>query len=98
MRKVYVSDLVWDKVSELESYLLDELKLSEKVALQCSSEIKKFISLLSSPADYPLCRFKRWRILGYRCAIFKKDWIFAYEVFKQGVIVRDMCHAKLLKE
>jgi len=44
------------------------------------------------------CRFKIWGELGYRCAVFERSWIFAYEVFDEGVIVRDMMHAALLKE
>ena len=36
--------------------------------------------------------------LGYHCAVFEKDWVFAYEVFDEGVIVRDMANTALLAE
>ena len=93
MRKVYVSDQVWDMISELELYLKIELKFSKVAARQRSDRMRVFLKSLSNPADYALCRFKRWRELGYRCAVFEKSWIFAYETFDGGVIIRDMAHA-----
>lgn len=98
MRKVYISGLVWDKISMLESYLVEELKLSEEAALRRSRRMREFIRSLRNLVDYPLCRFKRWQKLGYRCAVFEKDWVFAYEIIGNGVIVRDIVHASLLKE
>lgn len=58
--------------------------------------MRVFIRALSAEADYPLCRFRKWRKLGYRCAVFEGSWVFAYEVFDEGVIVRDMSHTSLL--
>lgn len=98
MREVRISGLVRDKIADLESYLIDELKLSEEAALRRSARMRKFVRALSNAADYPLCRFKKWRILGYRCAVCEKDWIFAYEIFEDGIIVRDMSHTSLLIE
>ena len=98
MRSVVVSDTVQNKLAELTDYLRSNLKLSEKAATDYRGRFVTFIGSFSANVDYPLCRFKRWRALGYRCAVFEKDWILAYEVFDDGVIVRDMSHAKLLKE
>lgn len=98
MREVRISGLVRDKITELEYYLIDELKLSEVAALRRSARMRDFVKTLSNAVDYPLCRFKKWRMLGYRCAVCEKDWIFAYEVFDDGVIVRDMSHTSLLIE
>ena len=72
MRKILISDLVWGKMTEIESYLINELKLSETAALRRSARMRKFVHSLSAPADYPLCRFKKWCILGYRCAVLIK--------------------------
>ncbi|MDR0907194.1 MAG: hypothetical protein LBM63_01075 [Rikenellaceae bacterium] len=58
--------------------------------------MREYVRSLASEADYPLCRFRKWRKLGYRCAVFDSDWVFAYEVFDDGVIVRDMSHTSLL--
>ena len=77
-------------------YLLDELKLSKEAAKARTYRIDDFLLALGNPADYTLCRFKKWQILGYRCAVFEKTWVFAYETFDNGVIVRDMSHVALL--
>lgn len=98
MRKVVIEESVRRRMNELECYLLDELKLSEDAALRRSARMRRFVASLSGVADYSLCRFKKWRAQGWRCAVFEKNWIFAYEVFDGGIIVRDMSHAALLKE
>lgn len=98
MREVRISDSVRDKIADLETYLVDDLKLSEEAALRRSGRMRKFVRTLCNNVDYPLCRFKKWCVLGYRCAVFEKDWVFAYEVYEDGVIVRDMSHTSLLKE
>ncbi len=85
-------------MADLESYLVDELKLSEQAALKRTGLMRSFVKELDGNVRHPLCRFKRWRVLGYRCTVFEKDWVFAYEIVPEGVIVRDMSHAKLLKE
>jgi hypothetical protein len=98
MRKVLVSDKVTRKVSDLRIYLVEDLKLSREFALKRIDRIDRFLLSLSNAVDYPLCRFKKWCKLGYRCAVFEQDWIFAYEILDDGVIVRDMSHASLLAE
>lgn len=98
MREVRISGSVKDKIADLESYLIDDLKLSEEAALRRSDRMREFVHALCNNADYPLCRFKKWCVLGYRCVVFEKDWIFAYEVFEDGIIVRDMSHTSLLAE
>jgi len=98
MREVNISDAVLERLEELEYFLIDELKLSEEAALKRSQRMREFIASLNNQVDYPLCRFKKWRELGYRCAVFEKSWIFAYEIFEGGVIVRDMSHTAILAE
>ena len=97
MRRVIVSQLVMDKVSDLRAFLTDELRLSREAAHHRTDRIDTFLSSLAAAADYPLCRFKRWHKLGYRCAIFEKNWVFAYEVFDEGIIIRVMSHTAMLK-
>jgi hypothetical protein len=96
MRKVLVADVVTDKVTNLRIYLIEELNLSWEAAHKRTDRIGDFLLSLTNVVDYPLCRFKKWRKLGYRCAVFEKDWVFAYETFEDGIIVRDMSHASLL--
>ena len=98
MRKVVVSDVVQGKITELELFLQNELMFSKEAALKRSNRMRVFVKSLCAPANYPLCRFKRWQLLGYRCAVFEKKWIFAYEIFEEGIIVRDMAHTSLLAE
>ena len=62
------------------------------------NRMENFVLSLAMPADFALCRFKKWQELGYRCAVFERTWVFAYEVFDEGVIIRDMSHATLLEE
>lgn len=98
MREVLVSEVIINKVANLKVYLIEELKLSEEAAHKRADRIDGFLLSLAGEVDYPLCRFKKWRTLGFRCAVFEKDWVFAYEVFEDGVIVRDMSHTSLLTE
>ena len=95
MRKVRISDVVWDKLDELTDYMIDDFKLPEDAAMRRIDRLLEFLYSLSNPVDYALCRFKRWRALGYRCAVFE-NWVFAYEIFKEGVIVQDMTHGTTL--
>ena len=97
MRKVRISEDVWKKLDELADYIVDEFKLSESAAMCRIDRLLNFLYRLSSPVDYALCRFKIWRILDYRCAAFE-GWVFAYEIFDGGVIVRDMAHGATLAE
>ena len=98
MREVVISAPVMDKVADLRAYLTNKLKLSREATHKRIDRIDAFLLSLANEANYPLCRFKKWRASGYRCAVFEKDWIFAYEIFEDGVIVRDMSHTSLLAE
>jgi len=98
MREIIVSDTVKMKLKQLEYFLIDELKLSEEAALKRSRRMRTFVKSLGYPVDYALCRFKKWRKLGFRCAVFEKSWVFAYEIYDDGIIIRDMSHTALLAE
>jgi plasmid stabilization system protein ParE len=97
MRRVIVSRRVRDKIEDLEHYLVDELKLPEEATLRRSRRIRVFIASLAAPGIHALCRFRQWREAGYRC-VSVEGWVFAYEVFDDGVIIRDMSHGKLLAD
>jgi hypothetical protein len=96
MREVVIADAVMDKIADLRIYLIEQLKLSWGATQKRIDRIDGFLLSLTNTADYPKCRFKGWRTLGYRCAVFEKNWVFAYEVFEDGIIVRDMSHTSLL--
>ncbi len=98
MFKVFVADLVWSKIEDLENYLIEDLQLSETAALQRIGRMRQFLKSISPVLRYPVCRFKLWCDLGYRCAVFEKSWVFAYEEFEDGIIIRDMSNTALLKD
>ena len=66
MRKVRISEVVWDKIDDLADYMVDEFKLPEDAAMRRIDRLLDFLDRLSNPGDYALCRFKQWRALGYR--------------------------------
>lgn len=98
MHKIIVSRQVQDKISDLETYMRNELKLSKKAARRRSDRMRQFVLFLANNADYPFCRFKKWCVLGFRCAVFEKDWVFAYQIYDEGIIIQDMSHTSLLNE
>jgi len=61
MRTVVVSDTVQEKIENLRNYLLNELKLSREAAKARTYRMDVFLLSLGYPADYPLCRFKKWQ-------------------------------------
>ena len=98
MRNIIISKSVRDKIDELEAYLRDDLKLSKEAARKRSNKMRNFVLSLSGNVEHPRCRFKIWCALGYRCAVFEKDRVFAYEVITEGIIIRDMSNTALLTE
>lgn len=97
-RCVTISDKVSDKLADVVAYLKNDLEFSEEAASAYRERFVRFIRSLGNPADYALCRFKKWRKSNYRCAVFEKEWVFAYETFDDGVILRDMSHVSVLNE
>lgn len=89
-RPIIVSTNVADKLSDVVAYLKDDLKLSQEASLKYRDRFLDFIRTFSAEVDPPLCRFKKWCELGYRCAVFEKKWVIAYEIADKGIIVQDM--------
>ena len=98
MRRVVISDKVASEMAELDKFLTQGYALSRAAANARMTRMDDFVALLAGAVDYPLCRFRHWRALGYHCAVFEKNWIFAYEIFAEGIIVRDMAHTSILAE
>lgn len=97
-RNIIVSALVLDKLAELVAYLKNDLQLSEEAALAYRDRFLEYIRSFGAEVDHPLCRFKKWCPLGYRCAVFEKHWVLAYERTERGIIVQDMANTALLQE
>ena len=98
MREVIVSEHLWGKIKEVNDYLINELHLSEEATEKRIRRMEQFVMDFAKRVDHPLCRFKKWQTLGYHYAVIEKDRLFAYEVFDEGVIVRDMANTALLAE
>jgi len=45
---------------------------------------------------YPLCRFQRFSLSGFRCAVFEHIFIFIYRVENEELIVYNIVHVKRL--
>lgn len=97
-RPIIVSTNVVDKLSDVVAYLKDDLKLSQEAALKYRDRFLDFIRTFSAEVNHPLCRFKKWCEHGYRCAVFEKQWVIAYEIADKGIIVQDMSNTALLQE
>ncbi len=96
MRNVIISAPVTQKMTLLAYYLTDEQKLSAYAVIKYMDRMNTFLSSLSAPVNHPKCRFEEWIMLEYRCAIFEKEWIFVYEEFDDGVLIRDLRHTKTM--
>jgi len=96
MCEIIIPERLWSKIGAIKSYLINELKLSEEAAISRINRMEDFVTSFGFSTAYPLCRFSKWRALGYRCAVFERDWIFAYEVFENGIIIRDLAHTATL--
>lgn len=97
-RPIIVSTNVVDKLSDVVAYLKDDLKLSQEAALKYRDRFLDFIRTFCVEVNRPLCRFKKWCERGYRCAVFEKQWVIAYEIVDKGIIVQDISNTALLKE
>jgi hypothetical protein len=60
------------KFDEVVDYLQNELKFSETAASAYQKRFFVFLSSLGVEVDYALCRFRKWRSLGYRCVAFER--------------------------
>lgn len=54
-------------------------------------------SLNVFPERYPIYRHEKFRKRGLRCAVFHKNYIFAYKVTKNKVSIYNVIHGKTLK-
>jgi hypothetical protein len=95
MRDVVISPSVRDAIEELRLFLTIEHKMSRAAATARVKRIYASLAVLSGPIDTALCRYRRWRARGYRC-LPVDNWVFAYEIVVDGVVIQDMKHSKLI--
>jgi plasmid stabilization system protein ParE len=49
-------------------------------------------SFINYPEKYPLCRKPMLFTRKYRCAVFKKNYIFIYRPFKNKLVIYNVIH------
>jgi len=92
MKPVEVSDNVMIRINELFNHIVDKYKAPD-TAHRYIEEIHEFLRKLGGCFALAVCRRKKWREKGYRCAVFNHCWIFAYQIYDDRVIIHDMEYA-----
>jgi len=46
------------------------------------------------PDKYAVCRHQKLKDKNFRCAVYKKNWVFIYKVIFEKVIIYNIIHAK----
>ena len=63
-------------------------------AQQFKKELFSFGNSLGQfPGRYPICRKPDFRKREYRCAVFKKNYIFVYKPFKTEIVICNIIHS-----
>jgi len=92
MKPVEIADNVLMRMDELFYHVVYEYK-APNTAHKYIEKINVFLKNLGGCFAYAICRRKKWREKGYRCAVFNRRWIFAYQIYDDRVIVHDMEYA-----
>jgi plasmid stabilization system protein ParE len=50
-------------------------------------------SLGKFPGRYPICRKPGFRKRNYRCAVYRKKYIFIYKPFKTEIVIYNVIHS-----
>ena len=97
MKPVEIADNVLKKLDELFYHIVFVYKAPE-TAHRYIEEINEFLQKLGGCFSLSKCRKKKWRDKGYHCAIFNHQWIFAYRIYDDRVIIHDMENAANIKD
>ena len=46
---------------------------------------------------YPICRQEKFSRFGFRCAVFKKNYVFIYRVVKSTLVIHNIINTKRLR-
>ena len=92
LKPVEIDDNVLERLDELFNHIVNVYKAPD-TAHDYIEEINAFLRDLGGCFALAQCRRIRWREKGYRCAVFKQRWVFAYKIYDDRVIVHDMEYA-----
>lgn len=66
-------------------------------AIKFANELYDFgDSIKTYPRKYPYCTYKKFKIKKYRCAVYKKNYMFIYKVLENRIVVFNIIHVKTL--
>ncbi len=76
-----IYDYVWDCSPENAENLIDQL-------IDFGDGLGVF------PFKYVECRHKKFSERNFRCAVYKKNWIFLFKITPSGLMIHNIIHAK----
>ena len=97
MKPVEIADNVTVRINELFNHIVHEYKAPD-TAHGYIEEMYEFLQKLGGCFALAKCRRKKWSEKDYRCAVFKRCWIFAYQIYDDRVIIHDMEYAPNIKD
>lgn len=96
-RKVSILQEAATSVAEISYFI--EGKGMPLIAKKFVDGVFEFFAAISiDTADHRVCRYTRWKDLGYKCVNYNKKYVVAYLSLKNEIIICDFVVAKLLKD
>ena len=83
-------------IKNLLGYILD--KGYPDTAEKYAARLFEFLySLADHPNAFVLCRYKKWAVKNYHCAVFEGTYVVAYKVKSNTVYIMNVIHGAKLK-
>lgn len=94
--KIIFRETAKTSIREIACYI--ETKGYPETAEKFAEKLYKFgNSLAVFPNAYPLCKQKQLASKKMHCAVFHKNYIFAYKKVRNTLIIYNVIHGKTLK-
>ena len=94
-RKVSILSKAAEEVANV-AYYIEGKGLPATAKKFVDSAFLFFDKLGKTPVTHKLCSFPPWKLLGYRCANFRKKFVVAYLDVDDEVIICDFALQKML--
>ena len=94
--KVILRKKAQHSISRIAFYIAK--KGNPKNAVKFISKMEDFLySLAIFPEKHSICRHVSYAKRKYRCAVFKKNYIFVYKVIKNELVIFNIIHGARLR-
>lgn len=94
--KVVVKPAAILAIDKIVSYISTEIEMPE-TGLKYGERLIAFaFSLGEYWKAYKTCNYKPWSIRNLQCAVFDKQFVFAFKVIDKHVVIYDIKHGKFL--